>query len=58
MVADSSGVRTAADNVHLMDSGEVLAAFFQLSINDDGRIFATAINSQELMVLYEFDPVP
>ena len=51
---DRSGMRIAADNVHAMDGGEILTNIFQVSIHDDGRIFATAINSQELMVLYEF----
>ena len=55
---DGNGMRVAIDNDHVMDSGEVLANIFQVSIHDDGRIFATAINSQDLMVLYEFDPIP
>ena len=54
---DSNGMRVAGDNNHILDNGEVLANIFQISIHDDGRIFATAINSQELMVLYEFDPI-
>jgi hypothetical protein len=54
---DSNGMRTVADNNHAMDNGEILSNLFQVSIHDDGRIFATAINAQELMVLYEFDPI-
>ena len=54
---DGNGMRVAVDNNHILDNGEVLSNIFQISIHDDGRIFATAINSQELMVLYEFDPV-
>ena len=42
----------------MFENGEVLANIFQVSIHDDGRVFATAINAQELMVLYEFDPLP
>jgi hypothetical protein len=57
VTVDGNGMRTVADNNHAQDTGEVLAAIFQVSIHDDGRVFATAINSQELMVLYEFDPI-
>jgi hypothetical protein len=57
VVLDANGLRTVADNAHVLDNGEMLTSIFQVSINDDGRIFATAINSQELMVLYEFDPL-
>jgi Bacterial Ig-like domain (group 2) len=57
VVLDGNGMRVAGDNNHILDNGEVLSNIFQVSIHDDGRIFATAINSQELMVLYEFDPV-
>jgi len=56
-VDDSNGMRTVADNNHPMDTGEMLANFFQVSIHDDGRIFVTAINSQEALVLYECDPI-
>jgi hypothetical protein len=54
---DGNGMRIAVDNNHVLDNREVLANIFQITIHDDGRIFATAINSQELMVLYEFDPI-
>ncbi len=47
----------AGSNDYLMSTGEFLPNFFQVGLNDDGRIFATAINSQDLMVLYEFDPL-
>lgn len=47
----------AASNDYLLTTGEFLPNFFQVGLNDDGRIFATAINSQDLMVLYEFDPL-
>ena len=56
VVLDGNGMRTVADNNHPLESGDVLAIIFQVSIHDDGRVFATAISSQELMVLYEFDP--
>jgi len=50
--------RVAADNNHIISSsGELLMTFFQVSLNDDGRIFATAINDIDELVLYEFDPV-
>jgi hypothetical protein len=52
-----SNVYVVADNNHPMPSGELAVTFFQVSVNDDGRIFATAINDQDQMVLYEFDPV-
>ena len=39
-------------------TGELLVNFFQLALNDDGQIFATAINSNDQLVLYEFDPPP
>jgi hypothetical protein len=58
VVQDANGMRVAADNAHFMGNGEMFASIFQVSIHDDGRIFATAINSQEMMVLYEFDPIP
>ena len=47
----------AADNNHLMANGELLVSYFQVSLNDDGRIFTTAINDRDQLVLYEFDPV-
>ena len=52
-----SNAYVAADNDNLTAAGELLVQYFQISLNDDGRIFATAINDQDLMVLYEFDPV-
>jgi hypothetical protein len=57
VVVDGSGIRTLADNNHTLDSGDTLASIFQVSIHDDGRVFATAINAQAMMVLYEFDPI-
>jgi hypothetical protein len=57
VAVDGNGMRVAIDNDHVMDNGETLTTIFQISIHDDGRIFATAINAQELMVLYEFDPL-
>ena len=58
VVLDGGGMRTASDTAHVMENGEALTNIFQVSIHDDGRIFATAINSQESMVLYEFVPLP
>jgi hypothetical protein len=58
LALDGNGMRTAVDTVHQLDGGEALANIFQISIHDDGRIFATAINTQQMMVLYEFDPIP
>ncbi|SPE29732.1 hypothetical protein SBA3_1590014 [Candidatus Sulfopaludibacter sp. SbA3] len=50
--------RVAADNAHVIaSSGELLMSFFQVSLNDDGRIFVTSINAQDQLVLYEFDPL-
>jgi hypothetical protein len=49
--------RVAANSSYPVSTGEVLVNIFQVSINDDGRIFATAINAQDQMVLYEFDPL-
>jgi hypothetical protein len=57
VAVDANGMRVAGDNSHVMDNNEILVNIFQISIHDDGRIFATAINAQELMVLYEFDPI-
>jgi hypothetical protein len=54
---NGADVRVAADDTHIIAStGELLVSFFQLSLNDDGRIFATAINDVDELVLYEFDP--
>jgi hypothetical protein len=53
---DGSGMHYVADNGHTID-GELVTSLFNVSLNDDGRVFATGINDQQLMVLYEFDPV-
>ena len=50
--------RIAVDNDHIIaSSGELLLTFFQVSLNDDGRIFLTSISDQDQLVLYEFDPI-
>jgi hypothetical protein len=46
----------AADISHPMLFGEYLLSYFQVGLNDDGRIFLTAINENAMLVLYEFDP--
>jgi len=57
MYLSGSSSYVAADNNHLMANGELLVSYFQVSLNDDGRIFTTAINDRDQLVLYEFDPV-
>jgi hypothetical protein len=57
IAVDANGIRTVADNNHTLDTGDTLASIFQISVHDDGRVFVTAINAQETMVLYEFDPI-
>jgi hypothetical protein len=57
LYTDGQTSRIATDSDHTMDSGEYLTSYFQIGLNDDGRIFLTAINEDALMVLYEFDPV-
>ena len=54
---DGVQTRVAADGDHPMPSGEYFIQLFQVSLNDDGRIFATAINQYDQTVLYEFDPL-
>jgi hypothetical protein len=50
--------RIAVDNDHIIAStGELLLTFFQVALNDDGRIFLTSISDQDQLVLYEFDPI-
>jgi hypothetical protein len=50
--------RPVADNSHIISSsGELLLTFFQIALNDDGRIFLTSISDQDQLVLYEFDPL-
>jgi hypothetical protein len=46
----------AADNDNLLSTGVLLVNYFNVSLNDDGRIFVTAINDVDQVVLYEFDP--
>ena len=54
---NGSDQRVAADTTHIIAStGELIVNFFQISLNDDGRIFATGINDVDELVLYEFDP--
>lgn len=58
LYADGSQTRVAVDNGRQMpSSGEYLIQIFQVSLNDDARIFLTAINQYDQMVLYEFDPL-
>jgi hypothetical protein len=56
LYTDGNTSRIAADSDHQMPSGEYIGPFLQIGLNDDGRIFATALNQDALMVLYEFDP--
>ena len=53
---DGITVRIAIDTSHTLSTGELLPNLFTTSIHDDGRIFLTAINQQDQMVLYELDP--
>jgi hypothetical protein len=46
----------AADNANPVSTGELLMNYFNISLNDDGRIFVTALNDYDQVVLYEFDP--
>jgi hypothetical protein len=54
---DGVTVREAADADHPTPAGEYLTQFFQVRLNDDGRIFVTGITLDALLVLYEFDPL-
>jgi hypothetical protein len=50
--------RAVVDNAHVIaSSGELLLNFFQIALNDDGRIFLTSISDHDQLVLYEFDPL-
>jgi hypothetical protein len=53
---NGNDIRVVADNDHPLPNGDVIIQFFQVSMNDDGRIFATGINQIDQLVLYEFDP--
>jgi hypothetical protein len=57
MYADGQTQRLAADTDHPIVNGEYLASIFLAALNDDGRIFVTAINLDAQLVLYEFDPL-
>ncbi|HTS63305.1 MAG TPA: hypothetical protein VMH28_14865 [Candidatus Acidoferrales bacterium] len=57
MYVDGATTRIAADTDHQMPSGEYLGSLFVVGLNDDKRIFLTAINLDAQMVLYEFDPL-
>ena len=54
---DSSNTYVVADNDNLRSTGELLVTYFNISLNDDGRIFVTAMNDVDQVVLYEFDPI-
>jgi hypothetical protein len=54
----ASGFNVAMDVFNTLSTGELLPSIFNVSVHDDGRVFAIAINQQDLMVLYEFDPLP
>lgn len=53
---NSSNSYVVADNDNPRSTGELLVNYFNVSLNDDGRIFATAMNDVDQVVLYEFDP--
>jgi hypothetical protein len=55
--SDGIQLRVAVDNNRQLVRGEYLIQLFQVSLNDDARIFLTAINQYDQMVLYEFDPL-
>ena len=46
----------AVNNDQPLAGGEYLMQLFQVSLNDDARIFLTALNQYDQLVLYEFDP--
>jgi hypothetical protein len=55
LYTDGVTARVAGDTDHQMPSGEYLGSFFLIGLNDDRRIFLTALNLNAQMVLYEFD---
>jgi hypothetical protein len=57
LFTDGVTAAVAAATDQAMPSGEYLVQVFQVCLNDDGRIFLTAINQYDQMVLYEFDPL-